>query len=113
MSEFLSSLTGAEMETAWGLAETALQPGTAISTVSGLQTALDGKSATTHNHAGTYEPADATILKEADIGASGGVQGYSANTIIGDGSILSVVALTQAAYDALTPVATTLYMITD
>jgi hypothetical protein len=28
----------------------------AISTVTGLQTALDGKSATTHNHSGVYEP---------------------------------------------------------
>lgn len=31
------------------------------------QTALDGKSATSHTHAGTYEPADATILKEAEV----------------------------------------------
>jgi hypothetical protein len=60
---------------------------------------------------GTYEPADATILKSAAIGVT--VQGYSANTIIGDGSILSVIALTQAEYDALTPAATTLYVITD
>ena len=32
-----------------------------------LQSALDGKSATSHNHTGTYEPVDATILKEADV----------------------------------------------
>lgn len=31
----------------------------------------------THNHSGTYEPADATILKDADIGST--VQGYDAN----------------------------------
>lgn len=31
------------------------------------QTALDGKSATSHAHTGTYEPADATILKEAEV----------------------------------------------
>jgi hypothetical protein len=99
MSEFLSSLTGAEMETAWGLAETALQPADVGATITPAAIGA--------------EPADATILKEADIGVSGGVQGYSANTVIGDGTILSVVALTQAAYDALTPVSTTLYMITD
>ncbi len=32
-----------------------------------LQAALDGKSDSDHNHDGEYEPADATILKEADI----------------------------------------------
>ena len=31
----------------------------------------------THDHSGIYEPADATILKDADIGST--VQGYSAN----------------------------------
>lgn len=31
------------------------------------QTALDGKAATTHAHTGIYEPADATILKEAEV----------------------------------------------
>lgn len=33
-------------------------------------TLLAGKSDTTHNHDGTYEPADATILKDADIGVT-------------------------------------------
>lgn len=32
-----------------------------ISDVTGLQAALDGKSATSHNHTGTYEPANANI----------------------------------------------------
>ena len=50
-----------------------------VANVTGLQTVLDGKSATTHNHAGTYEPADATILKSAAIGVS--VQGYDAATV--------------------------------
>ena len=40
------------------------------------QTALDGKSATDHTHAG-YEPADGTILKSAAIGVT--VQGYDTN----------------------------------
>jgi hypothetical protein len=33
-----------------------------------------------HNHSGTYEPADSTILKDADIGVT--VQGYNANTVV-------------------------------
>jgi len=37
----------------------------AIASVTGLQTALDGKSAIGHTH--SYEPADATILKQADV----------------------------------------------
>lgn len=36
------------------------------------------KASTSHNHTGIYEPADATILKDADIGST--VQAYSANT---------------------------------
>lgn len=51
-----------------------------ISNVDGLQTALDGKSNTGHNHTGIYEPADVTILKDADIGVS--VQAYNADTVI-------------------------------
>lgn len=50
----------------------------AIASVTGLQTALDGKSATSHDHSGVYsptshthsgvyEPADATLLKQADV----------------------------------------------
>jgi hypothetical protein len=38
---------------------------------------LSGYSLTTHNHTGVYEPADATILKDADIGAT--VQAYDAD----------------------------------
>ena len=41
------------------------------------QSALDGKSATSHDHSGVYEPADATILKDADIGVT--VQAYDAD----------------------------------
>jgi hypothetical protein len=38
---------------------------------------LSGYSLTSHLHTGTYEPADATILKDADIGSS--VQAYDAD----------------------------------
>ena len=46
---------------------------TALDSVSGINTGdqdLSGYSLTTHNHAGIYEPADATILKDADIGVN-------------------------------------------
>lgn len=35
-----------------------------------IKTLYDTKSATDHAHTGTYEPADATILKDADIGVT-------------------------------------------
>jgi hypothetical protein len=57
----------------------------AISDTTGLQTALDGKSATTHDHTGTYIPV---------------------------GNVADIVAISQATYDGLTPVATRLYLIT-
>ena len=43
----------------------------------GVFDALALKSDTTHNHTGIYEPADATIVKDADIGVT--VQPYNAN----------------------------------
>ena len=43
-----------------------------------VDTSLAGKSDTSHNHSGVYEPADATILKDADIGVT--VQAYDADT---------------------------------
>lgn len=42
----------------------------------------DAKSDTSHNHTGVYEPADATILKDADIGVS--VQAYDVDTLKAD-----------------------------
>ncbi len=39
---------------------------------------IAGKADAGHNHTGVYEPADATILKDADIGST--VQGYDADT---------------------------------
>lgn len=35
----------------------------------GLKTKIDDKAAVNHNHTGVYEPADAAILKDADIGS--------------------------------------------
>ena len=60
VTQFLS-LTAGGLST-WGNIE-----GT-LSDQIDLQEALDLKSNTTHTHA--YEPADATILKDADIGVS-------------------------------------------
>jgi len=42
-----------------------------------LQSALDGKSDTGHDHSGVYEPADATILKDADIGVNVAAQSHT------------------------------------
>lgn len=81
---------------------------------------LGGKSDTSHNHTGVYEPADTTILKDADIGVT--LQAYDAtlevgaevNTINSDitgipGAIVipNIVQITQANYDLLTTPETT------
>jgi len=49
----------------------------ATSEITGLDTALSNKSDTSHNHTGVYEPADATILKDADIGVSVASQNHN------------------------------------
>ena len=54
---------------------------------------LSGYSLITHDHTGVYEPADATILKDADIGVT--VQGYSANTTIAGNIFNGVSQLVQ------------------
>lgn len=54
---------------------------TRLANTSGTNTGdqdLSGYSLTTHTHTGVYEPADATILKDADIGVT--VQAYDADT---------------------------------
>lgn len=38
---------------------------------------ISGLALDTHNHTGVYEPADATILKDADIGGSVAAQGHN------------------------------------
>ena len=48
-----------------------------LSNQTDLATALSGKSDTSHNHSGVYEPADATILKDADIGVSVAAFGHN------------------------------------
>lgn len=68
-----------------------------------LNTLDSTKSATTHNHAGVYEPADATILKDADIGVNVAAQVHNHD------SLYSVLAhnhalnnLTEKSYNSLT-----------
>lgn len=46
-------------------------------TTGAVDTLLAGKSDTTHTHTGVYEPADPTILKDADIGVSVAAQGHN------------------------------------
>ena len=64
---------------------------------------LAGKSDTTHNHSGVYEPADATILKDADIGST--VQAYNAG-------LQSIAALTTAADKMVYTTASDTYAVT-
>ena len=55
---------------------------------------LDGRySLTTHNHSGVYEPADATILKDADLGVT--VQAYNANTTVQGNTFNGISQLVQ------------------
>lgn len=60
----------------FGITATAAELNYTDGVTSNIQVQLDGKAASGHDHDGTYEPADATILKDADIGVT--VQGYSA-----------------------------------
>lgn len=68
------------------------------------QTALDGKASTSHNHDGVYEPADATILKDADIGVTVAAQGHNHSGVYepADATILkdADISVTVQAYDA-------------
>lgn len=76
----------------------------AISTVTGLQAALDSKAAATHTHA----IADTTGLAEA---LAAKVSSDAAN-IVGASAITNMVFMSQVAYDSLaTKSATTLYVI--
>lgn len=64
----------------------------------------------------SFSLASATLIESAGtLGDSDTVDvlGLLPHPIIGDGTVQEVIALTQAAYNALTPVATTLYIITD
>lgn len=61
----------------------------------------DAKSNTSHNHAGVYEPADATILKDADIGVT--VQAYDADIPTVAASQAEMEAGTQAALRSMSP----------
>lgn len=67
----------------------------AQSDITNLATALSGKSDTNHTHS-EYEPADATILKDADIGVS--VQAYD-STILNDADIGVSVAAYSHTHD--------------
>ena len=62
---------------------------------------LSGYSLTSHNHTGTYEPADATILKDADVGTT--VQAYNANTTVAGNTFNGVSQLVQTTADGKLP----------
>lgn len=57
------------------------------------QTALDLKSSTSHTHAGVYEPADSTILKDADIGST--VQAYENRAVTAEDNAIDFGGITK------------------
>ena len=63
---------------------------------------LSGYSLTSHTHTGTYEPADATILKDADIGTT--IQAYSANTTLKGNTFNGNSQLVETTADGKLPV---------
>ena len=60
-----------------------------LSSQTDLQTALDGKSATSHNHSGSYEPADADLTDLADGSLSASKVAGVADTDYGDITVSS------------------------
>jgi len=87
--------SGATADQVWG------EIGGTLANQTDLQNALDGKSATSHNHSGVYEPADATILKSAAIGVT--VQGYDAETPTVAASQAEMEAGTETAIRSMSP----------
>ena len=54
-----------------------------------------------HNHAGVYEPSDATILKDADIGVT--IQAYDVDTPTVSASQLEMETGTEVALRSMSP----------
>ena len=76
------------------------------------QTALAGKAASTHTHPAS-QISDSTAAGRALLtAADAAAQRTSLGAVANGGGIAAIVALTQAQYNALTPSATTLYVIT-
>lgn len=82
VSDFASAVTSAETSHADVLVDgDFIANGYMKRTAAGVYTTVDETySLSTHNHTGVYEPADATILKDADIGVN--VQAYDATIIV-------------------------------
>lgn len=79
----------------------------AIASVTGLQTALDGKSATTHDHSGVYEPSG-TVSTHAALTTTHGISSFGA-TLVDDADAAtarSTLGLGTAATTAATAYAT-------
>ena len=100
-----ATVTTAELNILDGVTATTTELNYTDGVTSNIQTQIDGK-----------EAADATILKDADIGVN--VQAYSAYNLIsnptgvtGADQVTNVMSLTQAEYDAITPNASTFYII--
>ena len=90
--QFLQKASNADFDTEWTSSTAVVNWGDVLGTLSAqtdLQLELNGKSDTSHNHTGTYEPADATILKDADIGVN--VEAFASkntgwNLVLGSGA---------------------------
>lgn len=91
----------------------------AQSTITNLVSDLAGKAAASHSHAASDLSSGTVATARLGSGTANGttfLRGDQtwATAVTSDGSVASVVALTQAAYDALSPPsATTVYFITD
>jgi hypothetical protein len=78
---FTPAAIGAATSAQGAKADSALQSGAvALTDVVGLQTALDGKSDTSHLHASTYQPLDADLTAIAALATNGLVERTGAGT---------------------------------
>jgi len=66
-------------------------------------TLLANKSDTSHNHTGTYEPADATILKDADIGTNVLAPTGDGSQLTGISTVTDFASLTDTTVSASDP----------
>jgi hypothetical protein len=85
---------------------------------SAQQTALDGKAATSHSHSGSDITSGTVATARLGSGTASAAKVLAGDQswkdgVFGDGTVTTVKAMTQAAYDALgTPDAYTLYVVT-
>lgn len=87
-----------------------------LAAVQSLSGQVSANAAASGTSAGAAQQAAQTATERAGVAVDAAASALAAaeaieNTVSTDGSVLSIVKLTQAQYDALTPDATTLYII--